>query len=387
MSTCIDVDQSLDSWLSLLDKIFPSDTSGMSSLKKILGLLLFPAFALLGGCKAVLLSPSGDVAMQQRDLILISTGLMLLVIVPVIALTFLFAWRYRKANNRADYDSEWHHSTQLELVIWAAPLLIIIVLGAITWISTHKLDPYRPIERIDAQRAVPADAKPLVVEVVALDWKWLFIYPEQGIALVNEMAAPVDRPIQFKITASTVMNSFFIPALAGQVYAMPGMQTQLHAVINKPGEFEGISANYSGAGFSGMHFKFHGLSNGDFDQWVKTVKASSESLGRDSYLQLEKPSERNPVQRYGVVAPDLYDAIVNRCVEANKMCMTTMMAIDAKGGMGKAGTVNSASLDAATRSRLGLDDQPVRNYVGAMCSPGNPLGLPLPATEPARQPS
>ncbi|MGV8804268.1 MAG: ubiquinol oxidase subunit II [Polaromonas sp.] len=358
----------------------------MSYLKKSLGLLLFPAFALLGGCKAVLLSPSGDVALQQRDLILISTGLMLLVIVPVIVLTFLFAWRYRKANNRADYDSEWHHSTQLELVIWTAPLLIIIVLGAITWISTHKLDPYRPLERIDAQRPVAADTKPLVVEVVALDWKWLFIYPEQGIALVNEMAAPVDRPIQFKITASSVMNSFFIPALAGQVYAMPGMQTQLHAVINKPGEFDGISANYSGAGFSGMRFKFHGLNDGDFDQWVKTVKASDQSLSRDSYLQLEKPSERNPVQRYATVAPDLYDAIVNRCVEANKMCMTTMMAIDASGGMGKAGTVNTASLDAATRRRLGLDDQPVRNYVGAMCSPGNPLGLSLPATEPARQP-
>ncbi|MEP6589363.1 MAG: ubiquinol oxidase subunit II, partial [Polaromonas sp.] len=284
----------------------------MSSLKKILGLLLFPVFALLGGCKAVLLSPSGDIAVQQRDLILISTGLMLLVIVPVIVLTFVFAWRYRKANQRADYDPEWHHSTQLELVIWTAPLLIIIVLGAITWISTHKLDPYRPLDRIDAQRPLPAGTKPLVVEVVALDWKWLFIYPEQGIALVNEMAAPVDRPIEFKITASSVMNSFFIPALAGQVYAMPGMQTKLHAVINQPGEFDGISANYSGAGFSGMRFKFHGLSDGDFAQWVNTVKASPQALSRDSYLQLEKPSERHPVQRYATVAPDLYDAIVNR---------------------------------------------------------------------------
>lgn len=358
----------------------------MPSNKKLFGLFLIPALALLGGCNAVLLSPSGDIALQQRNLIYISTALMLLVIVPVIFLTLLFAWRYRKSNNRSDYDPEWHHSTQLELVIWAVPLLIIIVLGAITWISTHKLDPYRPLDRVDAQRAIPDGTKPLVVEVVALDWKWLFIYPEQGIAMVNEMAAPVDRPIQFKITASSVMNSFFIPAMAGQIYAMPGMQTQLHAIINKPGEFDGLSANYSGAGFSGMRFKFHGLNDGDFDQWVKKVKSSGKSLDRDTYLQLEKPSERNPVQHYAKVDTELYQAILNRCVEANKMCMHDMMAIDAGGGLGMPGTVNIASLDNATRARLGLDDQPVRSYVGAMCSPGNPLGLPLPATEPGTRP-
>lgn len=383
MSSCTDVAQRVNSGITLLTT---ARTLGMSLLKKLPGLLLFPAIALLGGCKAVLISPSGDIAMQQRDLIFVSTLLMLLVIVPVIALTLVFAWRYRKANNRSDYDPEWHHSTQLELVIWTIPLLIIIVLGGITWISTHKLDPYRPLDRIDAQRVVTADVKPLVVEVVALDWKWLFIYPEQGIALVNEMAAPVDRPIQFKITASSVMNSFFIPALAGQVYAMPGMQTQLHGVINKPGEFDGLSANYSGAGFSGMRFKFHGLDQGDFDQWVQKVKASNESLNRDSYLQLEKPSERNPVQHYAKVAPDLYDAILNRCVENNKMCMKDMMAVDASGGLGKPGTVNTASLDPATRNRLGLEDQPVRRYVGAMCSPSNPMGLPSAATPAATQP-
>jgi cytochrome o ubiquinol oxidase subunit 2 len=358
----------------------------MPSPKKFLGLILVPALALLGGCNAVLLSPSGDIALQQRNLIYVSTALMLLVIVPVIILTFVFAWRYRKANPRTDYDPDWHHSTQLELVIWVVPLIIIIMLGAITWISTHKLDPYRPLERIDAQRALPADIEPLVVEVVALDWKWLFIYPEQGIAMVNEMAAPIDRPIRFKITASSAMNSFFIPALAGQIYAMPGMQTQLNAIINKPGEFDGLSANYSGAGFSGMRFKFHGLSNGDFDQWVRQVKASRQSLDRDNYLMLEKPSARHPVQHYGAVAPDLYEAILNRCVEDNKMCMNDMMAIDANGGLGLPGTVNIASLSEATRLRLGLDDQPLRSYVGAMCSPGNPLGLPLPATEPGVQP-
>ena len=312
--------------------------------------------------------------MQQRDLIIVSTVLMLLIIVPVIALTFWFAWRYRKSNTAATYDPEWHHSTQLELVIWAAPLLIIIALGAITWISTHTLDPYRPLQRIDADRDVIPGTAPLVVEVVALDWKWLFIYPEFGIATVNELVAPVDRPIAFKITASSVMNSFFVPTLAGQIYAMPGMETKLHAVINKPGEYEGFSANYSGAGFSGMRFKFLGMSTEKFNAWAKTTKAGGGELSRESYIQLAQPSERDPIRRYATVAPDLYDAILNRCVEKNRMCMKDMMAIDSNGGQGKAGAYNIASLDPVTRKRLGIDNEPARNYVGAMCTVSNPTG-------------
>jgi cytochrome o ubiquinol oxidase subunit 2 len=346
----------------------------MSSVKNLYRLLRLPLFmapvvALLSGCNWVLMSPSGDVAMQQRNLILVSTGLMLLIIVPVIALTLLFAWRYRKSdsNMNADYRPDWDHSTQLELVIWAAPLLIILVLGTITWISTHELDPYRPITRIDAKRAVPEGVKPMVVEVVALDWKWLFIYPEQGIALVNELAAPVDRPIQFKITSSGVMNSFFIPALAGQIYAMPGMETQLHAVINKTGSFDGFSANYSGHGFSNMRFKFHGMTPVDFDRWVETNKAGGNQLTRAEYLVLEKPSERDPVQRFASVDASLYRAILNRCVEANKMCMDDMMAIDAKGGMGKPGTFNLASASSTLIAPATISD-PGRKYVAAMCS-------------------
>ena len=339
----------------------------IKNLLKHLRLLLIPTVALLSGCNWVLMNPSGDVALQQRNIILISTGLMMLIIVPVIALTLLFAWRYRKANTKADYRPDWDHSTQLELVIWAAPLLIIIALGAITWISTHTLDPYRPLGRIDANRPVPEDVKPLVVEVVALDWKWLFIYPEQGIALVNELAAPVDRPIQFKITASTVMNSFFIPALAGQIYAMPGMETKLHAVINKTGSFDGFSANYSGHGFSNMRFKFHGMTPVDFDRWVQTNKADGKQLTRADYLQLEKPSERDPVQRYASVDASLYKAILNRCVEANKMCMDDMMAIDAKGGMGKPGSYNLASATSSLIAPASITD-PGRKYVAAMCS-------------------
>ncbi len=284
----------------------------MSVLKNARLLLLLPA-ALFAGCNMVLLHPAGAVAKQQGHLIVVSTLLMLLVIVPVIALTVAFAWRYRKSNTRATYKPDWDHSTQLELVIWAAPLLIIIALGAVTWITTHTLDPYRPLRRLEGTHAAAA-AKPLTVEVVALDWKWLFIYPEQGIAVVNDLAAPVDVPIEFKITASSVMNSFFIPALAGQVYAMPGMQTQLHAVINRAGDFEGFSANYSGAGFSDMHFRFHGMSQGDFDRWVRSAQASGQTLDRDGYLRLEQPSQHEPVRRYASVTPGLYDAIVARSV-------------------------------------------------------------------------
>jgi cytochrome o ubiquinol oxidase subunit 2 len=279
---------------------------------------------LLSGCDTVLMNASGDVAQQQGHLIVVSTVLMLLIIVPVIALTVLFAWRYRQSNKDATYLPDWDHSTALELVIWSAPLLIIIALGAVTWISTHTLDPYRALRRLDATREVAKGTKTLEVQVVALDWKWLFIYPELGIATVNELAAPVDMPITFKITASSVMNSFFIPALAGQIYAMPSMETTLHAVMNKPGDYDGFSANYSGAGFSNMRFKFHGMSAADFDKWVQRAKSANQTLTRESYLQLAKPSEREPVKLYSTVAPDLYDRVVNRCVEVNKTCMSQM---------------------------------------------------------------
>lgn len=292
--------------------------------------LLLALLVLLAGCDTVVMNPSGDIAAQQAHLILVSTLLMLLIIVPVIALTLLFAWRYRKGNTSARYEPDWDHSTKLELVIWGAPLLIIIVLGLLTWISTHLLDPYRPLQRIDANRALPTGTEPLVVQAVALDWKWLFIYPEQGIATVNELVTPVDVPVRFKITASNVMNSFYIPALAGQVYAMPGMDTTLNAIINKRGQYEGFSANYSGAGFSHMRFKYHSMGATDFDSWVKKVKAEGGALSRTDYLALEKPSEREPVHYYGKVAPDLYHAIVNRCIALGAVCMDKMMVEDAK---------------------------------------------------------
>jgi cytochrome o ubiquinol oxidase subunit 2 len=288
--------------------------------------VLLGGAALVAGCDTVLLNPAGDVAVQQAHLLVISTVLMLLIIVPVIALTLLFAWHYRHSNARAAYDPEWDHSIQLELLIWSAPLLIIIALGAVTWISTHTLDPYRPLERVDTRRGIPAEGKPLTIAAIALDWKWLFIYPEQGIAVVNEVVVPVDMPVRFKITAESVMNSFFVPALAGQIYAMPGMETQLNAVINQSGRYEGFSANYSGAGFSGMRFTFQGMPWADFDRWVQTAKAAGGELNRQTYLVLRQPSEREPVRRYGTVEQDLYEAIVNRCVEVGAPCIKDTMS-------------------------------------------------------------
>jgi cytochrome o ubiquinol oxidase subunit 2 len=312
----------------------------MIFLKKRQGLTLpagLAAASMLAGCNTVVMNPSGDIAAQQGHLIVVSTFLMLLIIVPVIFLSLFFAWRYRQSNTTAVYEPEWDHSTQLELLIWGAPLLIIIALGLLTWINTHTLDPYRPLSRIDATHAIPAGTKPLEVEVVALDWKWLFIYPEQGIATVNELAAPVNVPVHFRITSSSVMNSFYIPALAGQIYAMPGMQTTLNAVINHTGEFDGFSANYSGAGFSDMRFKFHGMTQEDFAKWVESAKSGQGTLDRAGYLALEKPSQREPARRYAGVDASLYHAILNRCVEGGKMCLDAAMALEQNARICKTG--------------------------------------------------
>ncbi|MBN8717361.1 MAG: ubiquinol oxidase subunit II [Xanthomonadales bacterium] len=325
---------------------------------------LLPALLAVSGCaRTVVLDPSGDIARQQGNLILTATALMLIVIVPVIALTLFFAWRYRASNGKAKYTPDWDHSTQLELVIWGGPLLIILALGAITWITTHTLDPYRPLDRIAPGKPVPAHVTPLEVQVVSLDWKWLFIYPEQGVAAVNDLALPVDRPVRFKLTSSNVMNAFYIPELAGMIYTMPGMQTELNAVANKPGKFVGFSSNYSGAGFSWMRFAVHATDPAGFDAWVAKARASGGGLDRAAYLQLEKPSEREPVRLYASVDPGLYDAILNRCVDPNRMCMHEMMAIDAAGGRRAA---DSGMAVLRERSRGDLRGRP---YVpGATCT-------------------
>ena len=306
--------------------------SAMARMKIRRAAFAAPLLAGLAGCKMVVMSPAGDVAAQERDLILLATGLMLLIIVPVIAMTFFFAWKYRASNSSATYDPEWSHSTKLEIAVWGAPMAIILVLGTVTWITCHTLDPYRPLDRLAPHRPLAAGVKPLEVDVVALDWKWLFIYPQLGVATVNELALPVDRPVAFKITASNVMNSFFAPALAGQVYAMPGMQTQLHAVLDKTGEYEGVSANYSGAGFSGMRFKVKGLTAAEFDRWAAGVRSGSAQLTRADYLALAKPSQDEPVRRYGEVDPTLFLDVVNRCAAPGQVCKDRMPHQIASGG-------------------------------------------------------
>lgn len=274
-----------------------------------------------------MLAPSGDVAVKLRDVLGITTVLILVIVLPVMAAIVLFAIRYNKSNTnpetRGEYDPHFSHSTQLELLIWAAPLTIIIWLGALTWVSTHKLDPYRPLDTETA--GVAAGADPLVVQVVSMDWKWLFFYPQYGIATVNELAAPLDRPIAFRLTSTEVMNAFYVPTLAGMIYTMPGMETQLHAVINKPGKYKGMSSHYSGAGFSGMNFPFHGLDQAGFDAWVAKAKASGQALDRDRYRTLLQPSENDPAAYFTLADEALFHDILNRCVEPEKTCLDAMM--------------------------------------------------------------
>src|SRR4028119_1890622 len=249
---------------------------------------------LLAGCERAVLNPAGSIARQQRDLIYISTGLMLLIIVPVMILIVVFAWRYRKGKG-GTYDPKFDHSTTLELAIWSAPLLIIIALGALTWSSTHLLDPFRPLDRkATALEGQARNSQALRVQVVSLDWKWLFIYPDLGIATVNDLVLPVDREVRFDITSSNMMNTFYAPTMAGMIYAMPGMQSTLHAVLDRPVDSFGLSGNYSGAGFSGMRFRIRGVSEQRFAGWVNGARASGRTLDTATYLKLVKPSERVP---------------------------------------------------------------------------------------------
>lgn len=317
---------------------------------------------LLGGCDMVVMNPAGDVARQQAHLILWSTGLMLLIIVPVIVLTVLFAWKYRHTNEDAEYAPDWDHSTGLELVIWSAPLLIIIALGALTWISTHSLDPYRPLARLAPGKPVAENAKPLEIQVVSLDWKWLFIYPEQGIATVNQLVLPVDRQVVFRMTSSSVMNTFYVPTLAGMIYTMPGMETKLHAVLNKPGRFEGISGNYSGAGFSDMRFTVDGTDDAGFAKWVSETRSAQQRLDMPTYLKLERPSEKVPAIQYAGFAPGLFDRILGMCTKPGETCMqATMMKDGSKDGnrdSGVAAPVNNTGHMRGSDAKGALQKEP-----------------------------
>ena len=276
---------------------------------RLFGILPFLGMLFLGGCKWTLIDSKGQVGIDEMNLIYISTGLMLLVVIPVIIMAFVFAWKYRASNKDATYTPEWAHSTKIEMVVWGIPLLIIIALGYVTYVSTHHLDPYRPLDH---------EKPPITIQVVALDWKWMFIYPEQGIATVNKIVFPAHTPINFKITSDAVMNSFFIPGLGGQIYAMAGMTTKLHLIANQNAEFDGISANYSGAGFTGMKFKAIATSQEDFEAWVNEVKQSPQQLDKATYEALAKPSENNPVALYSVAPENMFQSIVDKYEGMNR---------------------------------------------------------------------
>lgn len=264
---------------------------------------------LLSGCDLIVFNPKGQVAMDERDLIILATGLMLLVVVPVIVMMFLFAYRYRATHKTAAYAPRWASSHKIEGVVWGVPLIIIVILGIVTWKTTHSLDPYRPLD---------SDVAPLNVQVVATDWKWLFIYPDLGIATVNELAMPAHTPVSFTITSDGAMTSFFIPALGGQIYAMAGMQTRLHLIANETGQFRGFAANFNGPGFSDMHFSTFASTSADFEAWVAKVQRAPRSLDRDAYAQLAKPTIAHPVTYFSHVDQALFQSIVDKYEGMNK---------------------------------------------------------------------
>lgn len=257
-------------------------------------------FILTQGGAFPLLTPSGTVGSAERDLMLRAVFLMLIVVIPVVLLAIFIAWHYRESNTKAAYTPNWEHSKMEELIWWSIPFEIVLVLAALTWTSTHELDP---------GRALTSSEPPITVQVVALPWKWLFIYPEQGVASVNELAIPTNRSVRFEITADAPMNSFWIPALGGQMYAMTGMTTVLHLNATTPGVYSGLSANYSGKGFAKMQFATRALDPADFTAWIQAVRASPEQLTRESYTELARPSDAGPVHYYGSMTMTFSDIV------------------------------------------------------------------------------
>jgi cytochrome o ubiquinol oxidase subunit 2 len=258
--------------------------------------------------RSAVLDPKGPIALAERDLLFDAFFVMALVVVPVIVLTLVFAWRYRASNTASVYRPKWAESVRVDAFVWLVPALIVIAVGVLVWRSTHKLDPYRPIDA-----AVP----PLEVQVVAQDWKWLFIYPEQGIAVVNQLAFPNGRPVSLRITSDTVMNSFYVPQLAGQIYAMAGMQTRLQLLADQPGKFVGRNSMYSGTGFSDQHFEVVAMTQADFDAWVAKARQAPARLDAPTYTALAAKSRRNPITYYSAVEPRLFDSIIAKYTHAH----------------------------------------------------------------------
>ena len=261
------------------------------------------AALLVASCQpAGVLDPQGPIASAALLLLLNSTAIMLVVVVPVIVATLGFAWWYRSSNARASHSWDPAYEGRIEFVTWSIPALIVILLGGVIWIGSHELDPRTPIV---------AKAAPLRVEVVALDWKWLFIYPDQRIATVNQLVVPAGTPVKFRLTSATVMNSFFVPQLGSQIYTMGGMTTHLNLLADEPGEYPGFSANFSGDGFAEMRFIAKAVPAGDFDSWVATARSTGSALDDASYAQLAKPSKAVPPMTYRSVEPNIFERIID----------------------------------------------------------------------------
>ena len=273
--------------------------------------LLLALSVFLTGCSSAILDPKGQIGHDQKTLLITATVLMLLVVVPVIIMTLAFAWKYRASNTKARYEPKWSHSTAIEVVVWSIPCMIVLVLAVLTWRSSHSLDPYRPLE---------SDTKPVVIEAISLDWKWLFIYPEENIATVNEITFPVDTPLNFKITSDSVMNAFFIPQLGTMIYSMTGMETKLHLIANEIGEFPGMSSHYSGAGFSKMHFTAHSVTNEQYQQWLAKVRAESNTLDKTAFAALvdDKNHDWHPVTYFGSSEAGLFDWVIAKHMGNNQ---------------------------------------------------------------------
>jgi len=254
----------------------------------------------ISGCRGIL-DPIGPVASAEKTILINSTAIMLAIVIPTIIATIAFAWWFRRGNAKATYRPDWEYSGAIELVVWSIPAMTIMLLGGITWIGSHDLEPSKPLN---------SSVRPLTVEVVSLDWKWLFIYPDQGIATVNQLVVPQGTPVNFRLTSATVWNSFFVPQFGSMIYTMPRMTTRLHLQADREGVYDGLSSHYSGAGFSGMRFKAHVVPPQQFAAWAQSARGKGLMLDGPGYANLSKPSSYVKPVTYGAVAPGLFDSIV-----------------------------------------------------------------------------
>jgi cytochrome o ubiquinol oxidase subunit II len=258
------------------------------------------AAMVLTSCNEGVLDPHGPVGKAERVILYDATAIMLAVIVPVIVLTLAFAWWFRARNSQANYRPDWEYSGRIEMIIWSIPALVILFLGGIAWTGSHDLDPPLPLE---------ASTAPLDIEVISLDWRWLFIYPHEGIASMNRLVVPAGVPLRFRLTSTTVMNSFFVPQLGSQIYAMPNMVTRLNLKADEPGTFEGLSAMFSGDGFSDMRFDLVSTNEEAFKDWITTTKTQGGVLDARKFEELAKPARAEGVQTYAQVSEGLFDKI------------------------------------------------------------------------------